>query len=552
MSAPTPRYTVTPSTTSIEEGAALTTTVSTTGVSQGTQLYWQIDGLQSADLSSGALNGTGTVDAVGSFTVSHTIKNDATTEGNEIFNIKLYSEASHENELGASGNITVIDTSLTPATTEAITSASLISTVNSIYNTPTNGEALYYYIHPGGDIANVGFNGSGTPTQRQTIDSSPLESYITSIIAEIDSFIDLDFARTYTKGQSKIDFYAVEDDLTSVVGTTYFWSSRIDISFEITGNTAFNKYIVVHELGHAIGLNHPFNSGPDPRYTADSTVMSYNVGTNGWTDYFRSSDLEVLKTIWGAENDTPIVLVGGGSSGGGGGGGAAGAGDGGSPSSGGGGDPGIITIGPPSSVTTTPTTTESTEPTPTATSPSPVTPTPSQESPVLGIQPQSAVTTVQLTTPLTLGNLQVTQAVVGTPERDVITGSDKGEALAGGKGKDQMTGGGGPDAFIFETPGDFGKKNADVITDFNPDEGDKVAIASEAFDGLTKIKFVAVTGKKEAKRMGSTNKSFIYDDKKGMLYYDANGRKNGLGADGGEFAQLLGAPNIGKSNLVIA
>ena len=81
MSAPTPRYTVTPSTTSIEEGAALTTTVSTTGVSQGTQLYWQIDGLQSADLSSGALNGTGTVDAVGSFTVSHTIKNDATTEG---------------------------------------------------------------------------------------------------------------------------------------------------------------------------------------------------------------------------------------------------------------------------------------------------------------------------------------------------------------------------------------------------------------------------------------------------------------------------------------
>ena len=536
MSAPTPRYTVTPSTTSIEEGAALTTTVSTTGVSQGTQLYWQIDGLQSADLSSGALNGTGTVDAVGSFTVSHTIKNDATTEGNEIFNINLYSEASHENELGASSNITVIDTSLTPATTEAITSASLISTVNSIYNTPTNGEALYYYIHPGGDIANVGFNGSGTPTQKQTIDSSPLEPYITSIIAEIDSFIDLDFARTYTKGQSKIDFYAVEDDLTSVVGTTYFWSSRIDISFEITGNTAFNKYIVVHELGHAIGLNHPFNSGPDPRYTADGTVMSYNVGTNGWTDYFRSSDLEVLKTIWGAENDTPTVLVGGGSSGGGGGGGGGGSSS----------KPAPTTPNP----TTTPTTTSSD--TPPATTPTrPSTPSPSQDSPVLGIQPQATVTTVELSTPLTLGDLQVTQVVVGTPQRDVITGSDQGEALAGGKGKDQMTGGGGPDAFIFETPGEFGKKNADVITDFNPDEGDKVAIASEAFDGVTKIKFVAVTGKKEAKRMGSTDKSFIYDDKKGMLYYDANGRKNGLGSDGGEFAQLLGAPNIGKSNFVI-
>ena len=181
----------------------------------------------------------------------------------------------------------------------------------------------------------------------------------------------------------------------------------------------------------------------------------------------------------------------------------------------------------------------------------PVSPTASPESPVLGIQPQATVTTVQLTTPLTLGNLLVTQAVLGTTAPDDITGSDQGEALAGGQGKDRMSGGGGADAFIFETPGEFGKKNADVITDFNPDEGDKVAIASEAFDGVTKIKFATVTGKKEAKRMGSTNKNFIYDNKKGTLYYDANGTKSGFGADGGEFAQLLGAPDIGKSDFVI-
>jgi Ca2+-binding RTX toxin-like protein len=139
---------------------------------------------------------------------------------------------------------------------------------------------------------------------------------------------------------------------------------------------------------------------------------------------------------------------------------------------------------------------------------------------------------------------------VGTTAPDVITGSGEGEALAGGQGKDRMTGGSGSDAFIFETPGEFGKRNADVITDFNPDEGDKVAIASEAFDGVTKIKFATVTGKKEAKRMGSTNKNFIYDDKKGILYFDANGKKSGLG-NGGEFTQLLGAPEIGKSDFVI-
>jgi len=194
-------------------------------------------------------------------------------------------------------------------------------------------------------------------------------------------------------------------------------------------------------------------------------------------------------------------------------------------------------------------------PTPAATSATPpttsATPTPTQESPVLGIQPQETVTTVQLATPLTLGNLQVTQAVVGTPQNDVITGSDEGEAIAGGKGKDQMTGGGGPDAFIFETPGEFGKKSADVITDFNPDQGDKVVIASDAFEGVSKINFTSVTGKGNAKDAASSNKNFIYDDKTGVLYFNENGRKEGLG-DGGEFVKLMGAPEIAKGDFIIA
>jgi hypothetical protein len=180
----------------------------------------------------------------------------------------------------------------------------------------------------------------------------------------------------------------------------------------------------------------------------------------------------------------------------------------------------------------------------------PATPTPTQESPVLGIQPQETITTVELTTPLTLGTLQVTQAVVGTPQRDVITGSDEGEALAGGKGKDQITGGGGPDAFVFETAGEFGKKSADVITDFNSDQGDKVAVASEAFEGVSKIKFKSATGKKQSKNLASSNKTFIYDDKKGVLYFNENGREDGFG-DGGEFVKLLGAPDLSKSDIVI-
>ena len=180
----------------------------------------------------------------------------------------------------------------------------------------------------------------------------------------------------------------------------------------------------------------------------------------------------------------------------------------------------------------------------------PVTPTPTQESPVLGIQPQETVTTVELSTPIVLGNLEVTKAVVGTDSRDVVTGSDEGEALAGGKGKDQMTGGGGSDAFVFETPGEFGRQSADVITDLNSDQGDKIVIASDAFKGVSKIKFTSVTGKGNAKDAASSNKTFVYDDKTGMLYFNENGRKDGFG-DGGEFVKLVGAPELGKSDIVI-
>jgi hypothetical protein len=195
-------------------------------------------------------------------------------------------------------------------------------------------------------------------------------------------------------------------------------------------------------------------------------------------------------------------------------------------------------------VTAKPTSTEPTKPTVLNTSPS-------EESTVLGIQTQNSVITLELTTPLILTNEQITQAVVGTPQSDVITGTNVGEAIAGGVGKDEMTGGGGADAFIFETPGEFGKQKRDTITDFNPEEGDKVTIASDAFDGINKIKFKAVNGKEELINAASSKKIFIYNEKKGMLYFNENGKKDGFG-DGGEFAKLLGAPDLGKEDFVLA
>jgi Ca2+-binding RTX toxin-like protein len=156
----------------------------------------------------------------------------------------------------------------------------------------------------------------------------------------------------------------------------------------------------------------------------------------------------------------------------------------------------------------------------------------------------------EISEPLAVGRAQLFKALIGTPGSDELRGSDEGDILIGGQNKDELSGGGGPDAFLFETPGEFGKQNADVITDFDPDEGDKVLVSSAAFEGVSKVKFASVTGKKEVERMSGTNKNFIYDDKKGVIYYNANGRQNGYGP-GGEFAQLIGAPDLSKTDFAI-
>ena len=136
-------------------------------------------------------------------------------------------------------------------------------------------------------------------------------------------------------------------------------------------------------------------------------------------------------------------------------------------------------------------------------------------------------------------------------KQDQITGVSTDNAPAGGGTDiDAITGGGGADKFLFYNVGIFGKESATKLTDFDPYENDSILLDKASFNLGKKIKLKSVTGKKALKKASRSKKNFVYNEKKGFLYFNENGKENGWG-DGGLLAVLEGKPELGASDFTI-
>jgi len=164
-----PTYTHSVSATAVDEGGNFTTTISTTNVADGTNLYWELTGVQSADFSSGALTGTASISS-NSATFSHTVANDALTEGTETATIKVYSDSGRNTQVGNTLTVTITDTSLTRTYTVAVSSTTRdegdsFTTTMTTTNAP-DGTVLYWELSgtgiAAGDFSSGALTGSGT------------------------------------------------------------------------------------------------------------------------------------------------------------------------------------------------------------------------------------------------------------------------------------------------------------------------------------------------------------------------------------------------------
>jgi len=97
-------------------------------------------------------------------------------------------------------------------------------------------------------------------------------------------------------------------------------------------------------------------------------------------------------------------------------------------------------------------------------------------------------------------------------------------------------------------PKKYKNKFADKITDFNPST-DTLEIDTNSFGIDSSATFAAGNNKKAVKKkLAKQDFDFLYDQKKGGLYFNENGSDKGFG-NSGLIAILKGAPNLTASNL---
>ncbi len=187
-------------------------------------------------------------------------------------------------------------------------------------------DCIQIYLHE--DAGNVQVQGGSLGNQViRSVGMNNADLYFyKKLIVELDQIIELDLEIISEKSNADISiFYDSEinvgTDGGTILGLTIRNQNTSDKSYEIFLNqpalendNRYLRYAFIHELGHTLGLEHPFNnedgdifegiSSPWESAYPEETVMAYRTPyKDAWPNSFSNNDINALISVWGVESE---------------------------------------------------------------------------------------------------------------------------------------------------------------------------------------------------------------------------------------------------------
>ena len=160
------------------------------------------------------------------------------------------------------------------------------------------------------------------------------ERFIEDAFSRLDDIIDLDFYRANSWDDANITIFRgwkSNDDTigspiegeegyifvdprgfgggvnhSTIYGSPLVFDSEI-VWRDVYQDDQFNldeKNTILHEIGHALGLDHPDADGYNPNWDTDVSIMSYNDPPGARKEqWYSEADIMALISIWGPEDD---------------------------------------------------------------------------------------------------------------------------------------------------------------------------------------------------------------------------------------------------------